>query len=262
MHIQQVSRFSASSLIALILLLAGSALAADFPTDPLDSPVWKAMAAKHLGADARIVFDDRVQVLAPAAAENAVATPVEVRAPTLPDVQKIVVFADLNPITKILEYYPVQAEPTIAFRFKIQRATPVRAAMRTADGVWHVGGQWISAQGGGCTTPSMASGSQLWLSRLADVDGAIWPRASSNQRLRLRVIHPMDTGLVANIPAFYITDITLSSADGNVLARLNPSEPVSENPVISVNLNHRGPVVVSGRDNNGNRIHATVGGNQ
>lgn len=260
MYIRYVTRFLVSGLIALALLFAGSALAADFPEDPLDSPVWEAMAAKHLGPDARVVFDDRVQVVAPATAENAVATPVEVRAPELSGVEEIVVFADLNPITRILEYYPVQAEPVIAFRFKIQRATPVRAAMRTADGVWHVGGQWISAQGGGCTVASVASGSPLWKTRLGEVAGAIWPRASSNQRLRFRVIHAMDTGLVANIPAFYITDITLRSADGDVLARLKPHEPVSENPVISVNLDHRGLVLISGRDNNGNRFHATVGG--
>ncbi|MDN5938403.1 MAG: quinoprotein dehydrogenase-associated SoxYZ-like carrier, partial [Salinisphaera sp.] len=205
-------------------------------------------------------FDDRVQVTAPATAPNPVATPVLVRAPELSGVQEIVVFADLNPITKILEYYPVHAEPTIAFRFKIQQATPVRAAMRTADGVWHVGGQWISAQGGGCTTPSLASGSPLWLSRLGDVSGGIWSRPDDRQRLRFRIIHPMDTGLAAGIPAFYITELTMRSADGDVLARLKPFEPVSENPVISVNLDHRGPVQISGRDSNGNLISATVAG--
>lgn len=241
-----------------LALCAGPVAAADLPADPLESPLWDIMVATHFPEDARIVFDERVSVIAPDYAIDSLATPVLVEAPELEGVEEILVFADLNPITKILEYYPKQAAPTIAFRFKIQQATPVRAAMRTADGVWHVGGKWINAEGGGCTAPSIASGSPAWVTRLGEVSARLWPRGPSKQRLRLRVIHPMDTGLAAGIPVFHITDMRITSADGDLLAKIKPYEPVSENPVLTVDLEHRGAVEISGRDNNGNRFSATV----
>ncbi|MEQ8798235.1 MAG: quinoprotein dehydrogenase-associated SoxYZ-like carrier [Salinisphaeraceae bacterium] len=245
-------------LAAVVLWLAGASAAVAIPDDPLESPQWDSMVAKHFGEDAEIVFDDRVRVLAAGYAEDAMETPVMVEAPDLPDVESVVVFADLNPITKILEYYPERAAPTLAFRFKIQQATPVRAAMRTADGMWHVGGTWIEAAGGGCTAPSVAAGSPIWESRLGEISGNAWARGPDRERLRFRVVHPMDTGLAAGIPVFHITDVTLATPEGETLARLKPFEPVSENPVISVDLRYRGPVALSGRDNNGNRFAATL----
>lgn len=247
-----------SMAFALCCGLAGPATAEELRADPLESPLWDIMVETQFPEDATIVFDDRVHVIAPDYATDSLETPVLVEAPALEDVEEIIVFADLNPITRILEYYPEAAAPTIAFRFKIQQATPVRAAMRTADGVWHVGGKWINAEGGGCTAPSVASGSPAWVSRLGEVAARLWPRESSSQRLRMRVIHPMDTGLAAGIPVFHITDIAITSADGELLAKIEPFEPVSENPVLTVDLNHRGAVKISGRDNNGNRFSATV----
>lgn len=238
-------------------LLPASVLAAEYPDDALNSPLWEVMATRFLGPDARIVFDDRVKMLAPDYAGNAMDVPVQVSAPKLSGVEKIVVFADLNPIPKILEYYPVQAKPVIAFHFKIEQPTPVHVAMRTADGVWHVGGRWISSQGGGCTTVSSGAGNRSVMKSLGEITGGIWPRSSERQRLRFRVMHPMDTGLVANIPAFYVTDITMRSADGDVLARLETTQAVSKNPIFAVTLDHQGPVQISARDDNGNQFHAT-----
>lgn len=65
------------------------------------------------------------------------------------------VFAELNPIHKVLEMEPLRADARIGFRIKVQQATPVRAAALTDDGVWHVGGRVVEAAGGGCTAPSL-----------------------------------------------------------------------------------------------------------
>ena len=74
-------------------------------------------------------------------------------------------------------------------------------------------------------------------------------------------MHPMDTGLVAGIPAFYIEELQLVDSAGQAWWKLALHEPVSENPLITFELP---PQVVSGlrlvgRDNNGNRIDAEVG---
>lgn len=242
---------------ALALLVPASALATDAVAapDPLDSPAWNFIRTRYFG-EAPYVFDARVKVSAPANVENPADVPVMVEVEGLADVEEIVVVADLNPIQKILSLKPTRALPGLSFRFKVEQSTPVRAAARTKDGVWHFGGTWLSAAGGGCTAPSGGSGGQ-WQGHLGEMNARLWKR-DDGQRLRLRVIHPMDTGLAAGIPAFYIDRIVVRDAQGAELATLETYEPVSENPVISLDLRYRGPVTVDGHDIQGNRFTAEI----
>jgi sulfur-oxidizing protein SoxY len=74
-------------------------------------------------------------------------------------------------------------------------------------------------------------------------------------------MHPMDTGLVDGIPAFHLQRLELQEAGGRVLMRLQLGEPVSENPVFTIDLAERpgGPLRLLGQDNNGNRIDQWIG---
>ncbi len=245
---------------SLMLRLPASALEppAQPPADPLKSPAWSTVYGRYF-KDQKVVFDERVKVVAPASAENPLDVPVQVSADGIDGVEEILVIADLNPIQRIIGYQPLQALPSLAFRFKVEQSTPIRAAARTRDGVWHVGGVWLSAAGGGCTTPSYGSGDPVWQTRLNEVSGRLWPDADGKtQRLRLRLIHPMDTGLANGIPAFYIDRIVLSDASGAVLAKVQGYEPISENPVLSFDLKGSGAVRVSGGDIQGNKFSAEI----
>lgn len=230
--------------------------AATSTADPLQSVMWKEMHEHLLGGEP-VQFDDRVKVIAPSDAEDSMNVPVLVDATALGRIERIVVFAELNPIHKVLEMEPLQADARIGFRIKVQQATPVRAAALTEDGVWHVGGRVVEAAGGGCTAPSLGSGKADWASRLGEVSGRLWLGEDST-RLRMRVMHPMDTGLVAGIPAFYIEDLEIHDDKGAVLARLLLFEPVSENPVLTLDLPKVNRVALRGRDNNGNPVLARV----
>jgi sulfur-oxidizing protein SoxY len=83
---------------------------------------------------------------------------------------------------------------------------------------------------------------------------------SGAARLRLRVMHPMDTGLANGIPAFYVNHLSVRDSAGVELLRLATFEPVSENPVFSFDFAGRqtGALTVVGSDNNGNRIQSQV----
>lgn len=237
-------------------LLAAMAVAAP-PPDPLQSVQWETMYKAYL--DGRpVVFDDRITVIAPGAAEDSLAVPVLVDASGLGQVERILVFADLNPLPKVLEFEPRGARPVVGFSMKVQQSTPIRAAVLTADDdSWHVAGVWVEAAGGGCTLPSVASGDSDWSSRLGEVSGRLWPRGGG-QRLKFGVMHPMDTGLAPGIPAFYLETIVVSDTGGRTVALLRPFEPISENPVFSLDLSAQGAVTVQGRDNNGSRFRAEV----
>ena len=248
-------------LLALVLsfgLAMGSpALVASESVDPLESARWGDMRKLFFGTQ-QLVFDDRVKVIGPADAENPMQVPITVDATALGSVQEVLVFADFNPILQILRFFPQRASAFLGFRIKLQQSSPVRAAALTSDGVWHLGGTWINTVGGGCTAPSAASAAPEWQRRLNEVSGRQWTSGPMSGRVRMRIIHPMDTGLVAGIPAFYLEDIEFLDPEDRLLMRVQPFEPVSENPVFTVQQVVAGPVRASGRDNNGNTFSVLI----
>ncbi len=236
--------------LILLAVLAGAA-----PEDPLRSPLWPSMVERFLpGA---VVFDPRVEVIAPAAAEDPLAVPIRVRVRGLGSVRKIRVLADLNPLPLALDLEPTKAHPDIGFRLKVERSTPVRAAVLTEEG-WRVGGIWLAAAGGGCSAPSAASAAPQWYERLGEVYARRWPQ-KDGQRVKLRVMHPMDTGLAPGVPVFHIEHIELRGEAGDLWARIHPYEPVEENPTFTLDLTESGPFRVEGRDLQANRFSARVG---
>lgn len=243
--------------------------------DPYDSGVWPDIVRAYLKpAGARLVYDSRIEVTVPPFAEDPMNVPVGVRVdPALGPVERVVVLVDRNPIKKVLEYEPLDALPAIAFRFKLEQASPVRAAVRLKTGRWHVGSAWVDSAGGGCTVSGATRKDGSWSQTLGEVSGRLFDRPpaqsvaaessaapSAGARLRLQLMHPMDTGLVNGVPAFYVSRLALQDGQGKPLARMLTFEPVSENPVFSFDFASppAGGVQVVGVDNNGNRIKGQV----
>lgn len=253
-----------AGLAGAMIVVAGTAFAASSPSDPLNSVMWEALRDQYF-AGAPVVFDDAVRVNAPAAAEDTRAVPVSVDATALGKVVEMVAIADLNPFPLVLRYHPGTAAPYIATRIKIQQATAVRGAARTADGVWHVSGVMVDAAGGGCSAPPASYAQKDWADHVGEVQARLWPAdADGVARLRLRIRHPNDTGLVDGIPAYFVETLQVEaqSPGGSAeLAKIDSLEPVSENPVYSLDV--RPPpdataLVLRGRDNQGGEIRATI----
>ncbi|RFA25874.1 quinoprotein dehydrogenase-associated SoxYZ-like carrier [Alkalilimnicola ehrlichii] len=244
-------------LAALVLLASLGVPLLAVAADPLASPGWP-IAQNRFLTGKTYVFDDRVQVIVPRDAEDSTAVPGFVRVQGIPDVQQIMVFAELNPIPMIVQFWPHRLEPNIGFRFKVQQATPVRAAALGADGIWYIGGAWVNAAGGGCSAPSIASADADWAERLGEVHSRIWNRGDEGRRLRLTVMHPMDTGLAAGIPKFYLEELVLVDDADKHLGRVEVHASVAENPTLTFDLRTGGSVRIQGADNNGNRMLGEV----
>jgi sulfur-oxidizing protein SoxY len=231
------------------------------PGDPLHSPMWAILAERYF-ADATVVFDDRVKVTVPSITENQAQVPVTADARGIADVVKMIVFADLNPVQHVLTLTPAQAAPYVSFRMKVEQATPVRAAALTADGVWHVGGVYLDASGGGCSASAMARNDADWSETRGQTQAKLWRELDGMTRARLRVRHPMDTGLAKdNTPAYFIERMDMRSASGQPLATLEMFEPVSEDPTLTLLL--RLPAAdttleLEGRDNNGGTYKSSI----
>jgi sulfur-oxidizing protein SoxY len=249
-------------------LVSAAHAATPAAADPFGTLTWPELRREMLG-DAPVQFDARVQVQGPAFAEDSMNVPITVSADGLKDIDSIVVFVDRNPIRKVLEYFPLGSLPRVSFRFKLQQASPVRAAVKTRDGVWHVGGVWVDASGGGCTAPGLTRADGSWSKTLGEVSARVFEQstpvdgagpASAGSRVRVRVMHPMDTGLAAGIPAFFINKLSLRDARGVERLRMLTYEPVSENPIFSFDFADKtiGQLQLLATDNNGNRITGQV----
>lgn len=252
--------------------VAPSGKAQRWPADPLASPTWPDLARQFTDGGA-VAFSTQVLVQAPLHADDPMNVPVRIDARALlasadranRRVRRIRVVADLNPVRHVLDFEPLLALPVLALRMRLEQASPVRALVQTDDGHWHVGGTLVGAAGGGCTAPGGARSDSSWQDTLGQVQ-ARWfdnPQEAA-RRLRLRVMHPMDTGLVPGVPAFYLETLTLTDARGQAACRLDLHEPVAENPLFTLEWPQamaaawQGPWRVQGRDNNGLRIDLVV----
>ena len=232
--------------------------------DPMGSMQWPMLLRKHIGSEPW-GFSNEVTVKGPDYAEDAMNVPVFLDARALArsagPIERIVVVADRNPIQHILDFEPLASWPVLAFRFRMEQGSPVRALCRTRDGRWHVGQTWVNAAGGGCTVPGLTRADGSWSRTLGQVQAKVFRNVlEGGTRLRLRVMHPMDTGLVAGIPSFHLETLALHDAQDQALWRLALHEPISENPLLTFELGEtaRGPWQLKGRDNNGNRIDTQV----
>lgn len=246
-----------AAMIALAALAAPVA-ANELPSDPLGSPMWE-YYAERLFENAAVVFDPAVHVLIPDIAENQRVFPVTVDARALPDVERILILADLNPIPVAIDYTTRTAAPFVATRIKLDQRTPVRAAVLTRDGVWHVAGTWIDAAGGGCSAPPLSRVKGDWADHLGEARAGAWSEAAGQTRLRMTFRHPMDTGLVENIAAYNIERLTVRGADGAVLGDMQINGSVAEDPAFTVVVhNDGGPLSFVATDSAGLRFTGAI----
>jgi sulfur-oxidizing protein SoxY len=242
--------------LILLTLFAWAWEARAQPADPVSSVMWDYHHQRLLGGEP-FVFDDKIRLEVPPFAEDARQVPIQVDASAYRGrVKRILAWAELNPIAQIFDFAPGgQLEPRLAIRIRVEQATPIRAAVQTDDGLWHIGSARVDAAGGGCTAPSVVRAEAGWEERLGQVLGRRFERGGYS-RLRLQVAHPMDNGLVGGIPEFYIEQAELRGEGGQVLGRIELFPAVSENPTLSFDLRGEQRAELWLRDNNGNEFQA------
>ncbi len=236
--------------------LMSFAHARDLPPDPYESVMWENMAERFFPGD-KVIFDERVKVIAPQSAEDQFHVPLTIDASEISDVVEVVAVADLNPIPHILTFRPKKAHAFLGFRLKLQQATAIHVGVRTKDDVWHIGAAYIDAAGGGCTAPAAVHGTVNWMSTLGQTRALARRDANGDARMTLRMRHPMDTGLASGIPAFFMNTITVRDQNQEVLAELELFEPVSENPTLTIKpfvSKNGGLLEVAARDNEGHEF--------
>ena len=146
---------------------------------------------------------------------------------------------------------------------KVEQATPVRAAALTSDGVWHIGGVFLEASGGGCSSPAMARGDADWTDTLGNAQGRMWRKADGMARAAFSRAPPNGHRSRQRQHARVLHREVRSQRRRQVirLRALEMFEPVSEDPTVTMELKVPpidASVHIDGRDNNGTIYRSTV----
>ncbi len=243
-----------AKLILLAAVLSAPAMAAT-TDDPLESAIWSDVRAAHLpGGD--VVFDDLVTLVMPTEIENSTDVPLAVRlSPELTGIAEIVVIAENNPIQTVARMMPYRRIASIGLKIRLEMSTPVRAAVLTDDGVWHVGSEWAEVlTPGGCSAPIVFSEAGEG-ARLGEIAMRTYDRDEAD-RLKFRIIHPMETGFAftgdgEQIPAYYIEWIEISDAGGKVVDVFTQAA-MAPDPIITLDVPElRQSLRINARDSEG-----------
>ena len=228
--------------IVFAISLFGPSTAMAAPTvDPLGSKSWPSLRDAYLG-NAPVIFDSNISLLLPQKIENSHDVPLTVMlSRNLGQIKELVVLAEDNPIQQVARLYLHRPIHSVGFKIRLETSTAVRAAALTSDGVWHVGSRLaLVSSPGGCSTPgAIGAGGNAKLGEIAlkryARDGVY-----KNDRLKFRIIHPMDTGFVLDeegesVPAYYIDRISIHDQTG-LLVEFDTQAAMSTDPIVTIDV--------------------------
>ena len=199
-----------------------------FGKNPVESPTFDNIL-KEIIKDDKYIFDDKnINVQVPLFADNPVQVPIFVDAKAIKNAKRMVIFTDLNPISKVIDMDLQNLLPIVSLNIKVAQETPIRALVLDDKGLWHIGSNNIKSFGGGCSVSSVASTDTNFDKLLGKAKGNVF-KTPDSIRLKASIFHPMETGLVFGNSEFYINKITIK-ADDKVLANIDAYSSISENP--------------------------------
>ena len=200
--------------------------------NPIDSPTFNDILKDIIGKQKYIFDDKNIEMKVPNFADNPVQVPIYVNASKIEDAQEMILFADLNPIPKIVQMKTKNFLATFSTNIKVAQETPLRALVKDSKGLWHIGSININSNGGGCDISSQASSNSKFADNLGKAKGKIFD-SKEQKRVKFSIFHPMETGLIFGNVAFFIEKIVIKDENNELLGELITSSAISENPRIT-----------------------------
>ena len=244
-----------AALAAPLLAWGAAAGAGESALDPLGSPIWAGLVETELGGGP-VVYGGGLHLAMPDTVDDPFSVPVMIKLTRgFGKVAELVLFAENNPIQTAVRIVPHRFIQAVGFDIRLEGSGPVRAAAMDAEGVWHVVHKRVSVlTPGGCSAPGGATAGNIGEIAVRQFD-----RAGGASRVKLRINHPMDTGLVVAdngdaVPAYYIERVELADESG-AIATLATRAALASDPVFLFDLPEgRREVRVSAEDSAGLRF--------
>ncbi len=153
--------------------------------------------------------------------------------------KQIVILVDDNPIQLVTRIYPQREVKSIGMNIRLEQDSYVRAAILSDDNIWNIGSKKVIVNSpGGCSLPSCNPEKEICeIKELGKISMQKYKRTSGDWRLKFKINHPMDTGLVSDpksgktIPEYYINKVDFSDKNG-YLAKAKTYGALSANPTL------------------------------
>ena len=125
--------------------------------NPIISPIFDDLI-KSIVADEKYIFDDDNIILkVPDFADNPFQVPIYVNGMKILNAKRLVLFADYNPISNIIDMKLEHLLPVISTNIKVAQETPLRALILDDKHIGHVGIKNIKSSGGGCDISTLSA---------------------------------------------------------------------------------------------------------
>ena len=207
-----------------------------------------------------VIVDGNIRLMMQDKVENAHEVSLVVKFPRyLHDMKEFVLLVDNNPIQQVMRIQPHRRIEKIGTNIRMETTSPVRVAVLDSSNVWRVvTKKVVVVSPGGCSAP--AGGEALNMDDIGRMLVNLYERRAGAVRIKTKVLHPMDTGLVLDndgnvIPEYYIDRMEFSD-DGGLIAVIETYAALSANPMIMLDLPEKGQNVrINMSDSRGNIFH-------
>ncbi|PLY07961.1 MAG: quinoprotein dehydrogenase-associated SoxYZ-like carrier [Arcobacter sp.] len=199
-----------------------------YANNPVVSPTFDDIM-KEIIQNQKYIFDDKnITIKVPKFADNPTQVPIFVDAKKIKSAKRMIIFADLNPIPKLVDMKLNDLLPIISLNMKVAQETPLRALVLDENNLWHVGSENIKSFGGGCAVSSVAASNTDFSKLLGKIKTSQYDKEDGS-RLKASIFHPMETGLVFGNSEFFINKIIIKQ-EKKILGTIETYSAISENP--------------------------------
>lgn len=199
--------------------------------NPIDSPTIDSLISTTIGQEEYIFDDKNIKISVPDFADNPKQVPIYVDASGIKDAQKMILIADLNAITTILEMDTNFLLPIISTNIKVAQATPLRAFVKDSKNLWHIGSANILSNGGGCDISAIIKEGGDFGPKLGKTKGSL-KYEDGKTYINSSIFHPMETGLFFGNHPYFVKNIEISS-NGKIITTVKTTAAISQNPRIT-----------------------------
>ena len=208
----------------------------------------------------KVIVDGNIRLIMQDQVENAHEVSLVVNLPHyLHTMKAFVILVDNNPIQEVMRIQPHRRIEKVGTNIRLETTSPVRVVVLDSSNVWRVVSKnVIVLTPGGCSAPSGID--HLKEADIGKMLVNLYDRRSGSFRIKTKVLHPMDTGLVLDvdgnvIPEYYIDQMEFSDEDG-LIAVIETFASLSTNPMVMLDLPDKGQNVrIDMSDSNGNVFH-------
>ena len=193
---------------------------------------------EYLGKNYEFLNNSKIKIIIQDEVEEAHEVSMVVKIPKiLKDTKKIFILVDNNPIQLVTKIFPQKPLKSVGFNIRMEQDSFVRAAILDSKNIWNISSKKVIVKSpGGCSLPACDPTKEICEpSKLGKIVMHKYKRSSGDWRLKFKINHPMDTGLVTDpssgkiIPEYHVNWLYFQN-DEEELAKAQTYGALSANP--------------------------------